>query len=178
MTEDILKASIRGERLAQKAFYDSFKGKMFVVCLRYAKNREDAEDMLQEGFIKVFQDLHQYSGAGSLEGWVRKVIVNVALQFLKKQQRLVITVDFDNYEIADDAEIYLPPGEEPMAKNLIRILQQMPDGFRTIFNLYVMEGYTHVEIAEILDISVSTSKTQFLRAKAYMRKMLAKSLTS
>jgi RNA polymerase sigma factor (sigma-70 family) len=101
MTEDILKASIRGERLAQKEFYNFFKGKMFVVCLRYAKNREDAEDMLQEGFIKVFQDLHQYAGAGSLEGWVRKVIVNVALQHLKKQQRLLPTVEFDNLEIAD-----------------------------------------------------------------------------
>ncbi|NUQ22837.1 MAG: RNA polymerase sigma factor [Saprospiraceae bacterium] len=178
MTEDILKASIRGERLAQKEFYNFFKGKMFVVCLRYAKNREDAEDMLQEGFIKVFQDLHQYAGAGSLEGWVRKVIVNVALQHLKKQQRLLPTVEFDNLEISDNTDQELPHLDEPIAKNLIHILHQMPDGFRTVFNLYVMEGYTHIEIAEILGISVSTSKTQYLRAKAYMRKMLAKSLTT
>lgn len=148
---------------------------MFVVCLRYASSREDAEDMLQEGFLKVFRDLHQYTGAGNFEGWVRRVMVNNALQFLQKQRKAPLTVELDGQEFPDeDPEIF--HADEATAKNLIRLLQQLPPGFRTIFNLHVLEGYTHPEIAEIMDISVGTSKSQLLRAKAHFRKLLEGSL--
>ncbi len=173
--EPNLQACLRGDRLAQKQFYECFRGKMFVVCLRYANSREDAEDMLQEGFLKVFRDLHQYTGAGNFEGWVRKVMVNNALQFLQKQRKTPLMVELDGQEFPDD-----PPetfqADEATAKNLIRLLQQLPPGFRTIFNLHVLEGYTHPEIAEIMDISVGTSKSQLLRAKAHFRKLLEGSL--
>lgn len=177
MHQPDLSACMRGERLAQKQFFERFKGKMFALCLRYTHSREDAEDVLQEGFVRAFRDLHQYTGEGPFEGWLRKVFVNTALQHLKKQKRNPLTFELDQYDVADDSpEPFL--GNEPPAKNMIRILQQLPAGFRTIFNLHVLEGYSHPEIAEILGISVGTSKSQLLRAKACFRKMLESSLTS
>lgn len=176
MAEPNLQACLRGDRLAQKHFFECFKGKMFALCLRYANSREDAEDILQEGFVKVFRDLKQYTGAGNFEGWVRKVFVNTALQHLQKQKRNLITTELDGQDFPDEPEQFL--SEEPPAKNMIRILQQLPPGFRTIFNLHVLEGYSHPEIAEILDISVGTSKSQLLRAKAHFRKLLESSLTT
>ena len=176
MTETELKSCIRGDRRAQKAFFDRFRGKMFALCLRYAATREDAEDMLQEGFVRVFRDLHQYSGAGNFEGWVRKVFVNTALQHLQKQRRGPVIVELGLHDVATDDTPFL--GEELPARNLIKVLQQLPTGFRTVFNLYVLEGYSHPEIAEILNISVGTSKSQLLRAKAYFRSLLEASLTT
>lgn len=177
MAHPDIQACLRGERLAQKQFFDHFKGRMFPVCLRYSNSREDAEDALLEGFVKVFRDLHQYSGQGSLEGWVRKVIVNTALQLLRRQKRDLLTVDMDDRDFPDtDVEPFF--GDEPPARNLLKILQQLPPGFRTVFNLHVIEGYSHPEIAEILGISVGTSKSQLLRAKAHFRKLLETSLTN
>ncbi|MBL7827885.1 MAG: RNA polymerase sigma factor [Saprospiraceae bacterium] len=171
-----MEACIRGDRKAQKAFFERFKGKMFALCLRYANTREDAEDILQEGFVKVFRDLKQYTGAGNFEGWVRKVFVNTALQHIQRQRKGPLMVDLDGVDLPADIEPF--HGEEPPAKNLINILQQLPPGFRTVFNLYVLEGYTHPEIAEILDISVGTSKSQLMRAKAHFRALLEGSLTT
>jgi RNA polymerase sigma factor (sigma-70 family) len=176
MIEPNLQACLKGDRLAQKQFFERFKGKMFALCLRYANSREDAEDVLQEGFVKVFRDLNQYTGAGNFEGWVRKVFVNTALQHLQRQKKNLITTELDDQDFPDEPETYF--SEEPPAKNMIRILQQLPPGFRTIFNLHVLEGYSHPEIAEILDISVGTSKSQLLRAKAHFRKLLENSLTA
>ena len=176
MTEPDLQACLRGERLAQKAFFERYKGKMFALCLRYANSREDAEDILQEGFVKVFRDLHQYTGLGNFEGWVRKVFVNTALQYLQKQKKNPSTTELNGQDFPDEAEPF--HGDEPPAKNMVRILQQLPPGFRTIFNLHVLEGYSHPEIADILGISVGTSKSQLLRAKAHFRKLLESSLTT
>lgn len=176
MTEPDLQACLRGDRLAQKAFFERFKGKMFALCLRYASCREDAEDILQEGFVRVFRDLHQYAGPGNLEGWVRKVFVNTALQHLQKQRKNPVTTGLDGQDFPDGDENYRD--EELPAKNMIRILQQLPPGFRTIFNLYLLEGYSHPEIAEILGISVGTSKSQLLRAKALFKKLFENSLTT
>jgi len=170
-----IQACIRGERLAQQRFYERFKGKMFALCLRYANSREDGEDMLQDGFIRVFRDLHQYTGAGNFEGWVRKIFVNTALQHLQKQKRDLIIVELSAYEpVEEDAPFY--DTTQPAAKQMIQILQQLPPGFRAVFNLHVLEGYTHPEIAEILGISPGTSKSQLLRAKAHFKKLLDKSL--
>jgi RNA polymerase sigma-70 factor (ECF subfamily) len=149
---------------------------MFALCLRYANSREDAEDVLQEGFVKVFRDLNQYTGAGNFEGWVRKVFVNTALQHLQRKKRDLLTIALDGQDFPEAPELY--DLEELPAKNMIRILQHMPPGFRTIFNLHILEGYTHPEIAEILNISVGTSKSQLLRAKAHFRKLLENSLTT
>ncbi len=138
---------------------------MFALCLRYANSREDAEDVLQEGFVKVFRDLGQYTGAG-----------NTALQHLQKQKRMLLTTELDGQDFPDDSAPY--DAAELPAKNMIRILQQLPPGFRSIFNLHILEGYSHPEIAEILGISVGTSKSQLNRAKAHFRKLLENSLTT
>ena len=177
MTEPNLQACLHGDRIAQKQFFERFKGRMFALCLRYANSREDAEDVLQEGFVKVFRDLKQYTGAGNFEGWMRKVFVNTALQHLQRQKKSLVTLELDGQDFPDDEpEPYL--GDQPPAKNMIRILQQLPPGFRTIFNLHVLEGYSHPEIADILGISVGTSKSQLLRAKAHFKKLLESSLTT
>ena len=174
MTESLLQACIKGDRLAQKQMYNLLKGKMFVVCQRYANTREDSEDLLQEGFVRMFRDLHQYRGDGHIEGWIRKVFVRVCLQYIKNQKSTLEMVELKEYDLAEEPDIHFD--SEHTAKNLIKMLQLLPLGFRTIFNLYVLEGYTHPEIADILGISVGTSKSQLLRAKAYFRKMLDKSL--
>lgn len=149
---------------------------MFALCLRYANSREDAEDILQEGFVKVFRDLGQYSGAGNFEGWVRKVFVNTALQHLQRNRKNLVITELDAQDFPDEPPAY--DVDEAPAKNMTRILQQLPPGFRTVFNLHVLEGYSHPEIAEILGISVGTSKSQLLRAKACFKKMLESSLTT
>lgn len=173
MIEPNIQSCIEGDRRAQKQFFERFNGKMFALCLRYARSREDAEDMLQMGFIRVFKDLHQYSGIGNLEGWVRKVMVNTALQHLNKQKKMMTTIEIDGIDLVDVTETELL--DEPPAKSMTQILQQLPDGFRTVFNLYILEGYSHPEIAEILGISVGTSKSQLMRAKAYFKRLLEKS---
>ncbi|MEZ4932059.1 MAG: RNA polymerase sigma factor [Saprospiraceae bacterium] len=171
---DILDQCIRGDRMAQKALYQQYKNKMFVLCLRYANSREDAEDILQEGFVKVFRDLHQYTGAGNLEGWIRKVILNVALQYIRKQKQLKmqLTSDFEQWENV----LMVDNGEESFDKELVKkilhLMQQMPIGFRTVLNLYIMEEYSHQQIADELGISVGTSKSQLNRAKAYLRELV------
>lgn len=174
---DILDACRKGDRFAQRRLYEHFKGKMFVVCLRYANNRQDAEDILQEGFVKVFRDLHQYKGAGSLEGWIRKVMLNTALQYIRQQKSLMNTVDFDQqaFQIREDDHPEDDDKQE-MARLLLRLMHEMPPGFRTVLNLYILEGFSHQEIADELQISVGTSKSQLNRAKAFLKGLLEKSL--
>lgn len=143
---------------------------MFRLCLRYARDRAEAEDLLQEGFVRVFTDLHQYSSQGALGGWVRRVILNVALQHVRRQQRLFPVVEVDAYAS------HLPSGDDIVAhlnaEALTQFIQQLPPGYRAVFNLYVVEGYAHKEIADMLGIGVGTSKSQLSKAKAMLRKML------
>lgn len=152
---------------------------MFAMCLRYADNREDAEDMLQEGFIQVFRDLHQYKETGSFEGWVRKVVLNVALQFLRKKRRDINPGRMDrwdeaNYADEEDPGLY----SDDLIKIALHYFHTMPPGFRTVLNLHVIEGFSHEQIAQTLGISVGTSKSQLSRAKAYLKNMLEKNLAS
>ncbi|MBK7407312.1 MAG: RNA polymerase sigma factor [Saprospirales bacterium] len=175
---DILEACKRGERLAQRQLYDLYKGKLFAVCLRYADNRQDAEDMLQEGFIQVFKDLHQYKMLGSFEGWMRKVVLNVSLQYLRRQKRQVPTSELGQSEEPDSDQEDQSLFSEDMVQLVLQYIQKMPAGFRTVLNLYVMEGYTHEQIAQTLGISEGTSKSQLSRAKVYLKNMLDKALAS
>ena len=168
--ENLVKGCLRKEPGAQRTLYEKYKVMLFRVCLRYAKDRLEAEDMLQEGFIKIFQDLPQYSGKGALGGWMRKVMVNIALQMLRKNKRLQATVELDHianeYQTQEDVHDHLG------AQALTRLIQQLPDGYRVVFNLYVVEGFSHQEIAEKLNITVSTSKSQLFKAKSRLRNML------
>ena len=166
--------------MAQKALYQQYKNKMFVLCLRYANSREDAEDILQEGFVKVFQDMHQFKRAGSFEGWMRKVILHVALQYIRRQKNWQIQTasDLEIWENTLAANTDEEPFDQELVKKILHLMQQMPVGFRTVLNLYVMEEYSHQQIATELGISVGTSKSQLNRAKAYLRELVEKTINS
>lgn len=150
---------------------------MFVLCQRYASGREEAEDLLQEGFIKVFKCLDQYRGEGPLGAWVRKVILNVALQHIRNQKNIFVPLEDREIEFFLQ-KAYATPDTSSTEGELIKLMQYLPPGFRTVLNLYVLEGYTHQQIAEELNISVGTSKSQLNRAKAYYRKLLEQKLTA
>lgn len=173
----LVRQCLDGNRQAQRQLYDLYRAKMFAVCLRYASTREEAEDYLQEGFIQVFRDLHQYRSEGSLEGWIRRVIVRIALYHLKQARRLTF-VELDEHGLGNlpDSSEYQEM-DETMARHLLRLIQDLPPGFRTVLNLYIFERYTHKEIGETLGISEGTSKSQYLRAKEYLRRLLEKSLS-
>ncbi|MCW3093719.1 MAG: sigma-70 family polymerase sigma factor [Ferruginibacter sp.] len=147
---------------------------MFAVCLRYAKNKEEAEEILQEGFMKVFTFLHQFNFEGSFEGWIRKIMVNCALQKYRSKTRLhaVVDIDTNQLEIAGTENIIAQIG----TKELLNMIQQLPPGYRMIFNLYVFEGMKHREIAELLGISEGTSKSNLSDARAILQKAVNNSL--
>ena len=174
--QNLLARCKNGERIAQQQLYEHFKGKMFAVCLRYSNSRQDAEDALQEGFVKVFRDLHQYRGGGSFEGWVRRVIVHVALQHLRKQKGGLQFSELENveYKLSDVEDSVFEESEKAAA--LIKLMQKMPTGFRTVLNLYVLEDYSHQQVADELGITVGTSKSQLNRAKAFLKNLLEKNL--
>ena len=169
--EQLVKKCLEKDPLAQKQLFDSFSRKMMGVCLRYSQDQEEAQDVLQMGFIKVFEKLHMYSSEGSLEGWIRKVIVNTALDNIRKNKKFNDNIELDkvDFQLDNKSETGL---EALSAKDLLRIIQEMPPGFRTVFNLYAIEGYSHKEIAEQLGITVSTSKSQYSRARVYLQKII------
>jgi RNA polymerase sigma factor (sigma-70 family) len=158
--EQILEALLREDASAQRLLYDKFARKMFGVCLRYTKQREEAEDLLQEGFIKVFQKISSYKAEGSLEGWIRRVMVNTALDYLR-QQKMHWTDLEDVVEAGSEPVI----GHEIGAGELMAELQKLPVGYKTVFNLHAIEGYSHKEIGVLLGVSEGTSKSQYSRAR-------------
>lgn len=172
MTEyDIIQLCIQQDAKAQKLLYDRYAPKMFGVCRRYLLNREDAEDVLVEGMFRVFDNIQSYQGTGSFEGWIRRIVVNEALMFLRKKR--LLTVDTDASEL-QNLELSTPLSieHELAAQDILKLLEQLPTGYRTIFNLYVIEGYKHIEIAEMLGISINTSKSQLILAKEKLKKMV------
>lgn len=145
---------------------------MFVVCLRYSKNREEAEEVLQEGFLKVFQHLGQFRDEGSFEGWVRKIMVNCALQRLRSNARLAPVLNIDSY----NEQFAMPSNAESKlsSKELLQLVMTLPPAYRMVFNLYVFEGYKHKEIADLLGISEGTSKSNLSDARMFLQKQLNK----
>jgi len=162
----LIENCLNGDRKSQKALYDLYAPKLFTICLRYTKNQMDAEDVLQEGFIKAFNNLHKFSGEGSFEGWLRRVFVNTAIEHLRRKK--MQTVDCEVFENSFN-------DKEPSAldnlynKDLLKITNTLSKGYQTVFNLYAIEGLSHQQIAAKLGISESTSKSQFSRAKAILR---------
>ncbi len=158
---------LQGDPKAHRALYERFKVDMFRICLRYAQNREEAEDFLQEGFITVFKDLAQFRGEGPLGGWIRMVMVRTALQHIRKRKMLFS-------EIVDgtpglSSQDHFDVHTRIDAEHLTSILQQMPAGYRSVFNLFAVEGYSHEEIASLFGISTSTSKTQLFKARQWLQ---------
>ncbi len=169
---ELIEGCKKGDPRAQKALYERYRMMLFGVCLRYASCREEAEDFLQDGFVKIYQNLYQYQPIGSLGGWMRKVVVNVILQHLRRRRHLFTDVEIE--DLADQYEAEDQIFSSFRARALMRMVQQLPDGYRTVFNLYVIEGFSHKEIAEQLGISEATSKSQLSRAKSTLRKMIEK----
>jgi len=169
LTEQELIARCKSEdRKAQKILYEKFSHKMFGVCKRYLKVNEDAEDVLIEGFYKVFSKMDMYSGNGSFEGWIRRIMVNESLMFLRKRNNFNLSVEISNIEIKSVVTVQ----DELEAQDILNLLEMLPTGYRTIFNLYVIEGYKHREIAELLGISINTSKSQLILAKKKLQKLI------
>jgi RNA polymerase sigma factor (sigma-70 family) len=172
--EQLIEDCINGKRQSQNRLYTLLMPKMFGVCLRYSKNREEAEEILQEGFIKVFEFIHQYKFNGSFEGWVRKIMVNCALQKYrsKRQMHAIVNIDTTQIEQTANEDIISRIG----TKELLKMVQQLSPAYRTIFNLYVFEGMKHREIAEHLGISEGTSKSNLSDARALLQKAVNNSM--
>lgn len=146
---------------------------MLGVCRRYISSREDAEDVLVEAMFKVFDNIQAFQSAGSFEGWIRRIVVNEALMFLRKKRLLTVDTDVSELNSIDHATP-LSIEHELAAKEILQLLERLPTGYRTVFNLFVIEGYKHIEIAEMLNISINTSKSQLILAKDRMRRELEK----
>jgi RNA polymerase sigma factor (sigma-70 family) len=167
--EELIERCRQHDRLAQKLLYEKYVGKMFGVCKRYVKTTENAEEVLMEGFCKVFQKIHMYGGLGSFEGWMRRVITNEALMFLRKDYKFNDHVDLADVQVE---QVSVSADEMLAAKDILKLLEQLPTGYRTVFNLYVMEGYKHREIADLLGISINTSKSQLILAKKRLKDLI------
>ncbi len=161
---------IKGDRASQKALYDRLAPRMFPLCIRYIGDRVQAEDILQEGFITLFSKLENYKGEGSFEGWARKIFVTTALMSLRKKDALKMSEELDAVRgMKDD----LPSqGQNIGYKELMKLVTELPTGFRTVFNMYAIEGYSHKEIGEMLGISETTSRTQLSRARIWLQKKI------
>jgi RNA polymerase sigma factor (sigma-70 family) len=170
--QQIIKGCIAGNRAFQTELYNLYASKMMGVCLRYARNREEAEEILQEGFLRVFTYIKTFKGNGSFEGWIRKIMVNAALFRYRNKSTLqpVIRLSANGYgdDLKDDTDI--SSGID--AKELLSLIQTLPAGYRMVFNLYVFEGYKHREIAEALGIAEGTSKSNLSDARTYLQKAL------
>ena len=167
----IIERCKNNDRKAQQALYDKYAALFFGICLRYISDRAEAEDVLVESFYKIFSKVSQYKGEGSFEGWMRRVVVNESLMSIRKRKNLNLHVDIEKaYTIKSDATALTDIGYQ----EILDLIAELPTGYRTIFNLYVIEGYKHREIAEQLDISINTSKSQLILAKKRLRELYKK----
>lgn len=169
MTEKELIDGVRKDnRKAQKALYDKYAPKMLGLCRRYIKDSDDAEDVMVEGMYKVMTKISQYTGKGNFEGWIRRIMVNQALMQLRKKHNFNLSIEVSNIEIKSQTNVE----DELAAQDILNLLEKLPTGYRTVFNLYVIEGLKHREIAEELGISINTSKSQLILAKKRMQEMI------
>ena len=174
VSEDLQLASLcaKGDKAAQKRLYDKLAPKMFAVCLRYMGDRETAADILQDGFVTLFSKIESYSGEGSFEGWARKIFVNTALMSLRKNDVLKQSEDIEvawGVSSPDASAV-----QNVSYQELLKLIAKLPTGFRTVFNMYVVEGYSHKEIGEALGISENTSRSQLMRARTMLQGWLKK----
>ena len=168
----LVKDCLQNNPAAQKQLYELFSGTMLGICYRYTKSMNDAEEVLQIGFIKVFRNLHQFKQEGELGGWIRKIMVNTAINYLKRKPQYQLDLAFE------DTHLHPVERDQPdlnlNMKDLLNLVRQLPPGYQTIFNLVAIEGYTHVESGKILGIKESTSRSQYLRARALLISWLEK----
>src|SRR5574338_1299896 len=173
MTEEaILQVCLNNDATAQRELYNKYSPKMLSVCDRYAHIREDAEDMLQEGFIKVFLQIKSFENRGAFEGWIRRIIVHTCINILKKNKKFNESVDIIHATSVQVREESVPSIIQ--AKQVVECIRLLPIGYRTVLNLYAIEGYSHREISNMLDIEESTSRSQYTRAKAMLEEILVR----
>ncbi len=173
MTEEaILQGCLKNHAAAQRELYQRFSPKMLAVCFRFAHNREDAEDMLQDGFIKVFLQMHTFQSKGAFEGWIRRIMVHTCINHLKKNKRFNESVDIVQASSAQIREENIPSIVQ--AKQIVDCIRLLPIGYRTVLNLYAIEGYSHKEISGMLDIEESTSRSQYTRARQMLEDILVR----
>lgn len=170
----LLEGAKSGDRICQRELYNKLSVKMFPVCLRYIGEREKAKDVLHDAFITLFSKLSEFRGEGSFEGWARRIFATASLMQLRKRDILSGTLQIDGEVEINDSELILDPKETASldADKLMELILSMPDGFRAVFNLYALEGYSHKEISEMLQISEGASRSQFSRAKTWLQKRL------
>lgn len=172
MTEDlIISGCLNNNPLAQRELYNRFSPKMLAVCYRFAPSREDAEDMLQEGFIKVFSQIQSFQNKGAFEGWVRRIMVHTCINVLKRNKKFNDALDLEHAmetPVAENIPSIL------QAKQVVECIRLLPTGYKTVLNLYALEGYSHREIGEMLEITESTSRSQYTRAKAMLEQLLVR----
>lgn len=174
-TKELIQSCIDGDRYSQSRLYEQYAPKMFAVCMRYSKNREEAEDILQDGFVKVFRSLHRFKFAGSLEGWIRKIMVYTAVANYRAKSKMhaIINIEgMENIEMTNNEDIVALLGK----KELLNMVQSLPPMYRMVFNLYVFEGLKHREIARELGVSEGTSKSNLFDAKMILQRSVGNSL--
>ncbi len=169
---EIIKGCIDNNAAAQQELYNKYSPKMLAVCYRYAKNRDDAEDMLQEGFIKIFSQIKQFRNEGSIEGWIRRIIVHTCINIIKKNKKFNDSVDLVYAESLQSSNNDVPSIMQ--AKQIIDCIRLLPLGYRTVLNLFAIEGLSHKEIGQLLEIEESTSRSQYTRAKVMLQNLLIK----
>ncbi len=168
--EDVLIRKCRKfDRHAQQELYDKYASKMYAICFRYVKEETEAEDIVITAFVKVFEKIDQFKGEGSFEGWVRRIMVNESLGYIRKNKSMYLEVDIEK---ADREPNYDSLNSHLEAEDLLKLVQNLPVGYRTIFNLYAIEGFSHKEIAQRCGISENTSKSQLSRARTLLQKQL------
>ncbi len=168
--EDIIQKCQDGNSGAQTALYHLFSAKMYGVCLRYAKDSAEAEDIMQEGFIRVYSKISQFESKGSFEGWMRRIMINTALEKFRKQDRLYPVEEMKVFESTEFVEETI---SSITANDLLRIIQELPPRYKMVFNLFAIEGYSHLEIAEMMNISEGTSKSNLSRARVILQKSVS-----
>lgn len=169
--EKLIRGCQKGEASAQREIYNKYSRKMMGVCLRYVNSHFEAEDILISGFMRVFEKIGQYKHEGSFEGWLRRVMVNEALGYIRKNKSIYMEVEIEKADYQSD--YHTEASHHLEAEELLQLVQQLPTGYKTVFNLYAIEGYSHKEIAEMLGISENTSKSQLSRARALLQQQLA-----
>ena len=168
--KEIIKGCCEGDRKAQQQLYDSYSKKFFAIALRYIKDRELAEDVTIEGFMVIFEKIKQFENKGSFEGWMKRIIVTQALLTLRKNKKLNLEVHLEVHQEFLEVHYELNHLE---TNDLVAMIQELPTGYRTVFNLYVVEGYSHAEISELLGISEGTSKSQLNRGRNLLKQKIA-----
>ena len=172
--DEIVKGCKKQKAEAQQSLYDRYSGKMYVLCLRYAKHKAEAEDILQEGFIKVFENIKSFRGDGSFEGWIRRIMVHTAIKYYHKASRKNEAI---GWEKLPDSPLKPEVYGQLDADQILELIQELPEGYRQVFNLYALEGYKHKEIANMLEIGESTSRSQLTKARSLLQKMIDKMFT-